>query len=151
MGGFARRGKQLHKKNERRCFIGRHIWSFCARVGPFGVRRSGLDLLLPLLFIKGSRLRGGSTSTGCSPLSLSRPPPPTLSFFLSRWAGFAIKPAPGESNASARCFLPLPGKAKKKKKTMSGDAGYLTGRKPMNYERRSRQGLCDIGVGREEA
>lgn len=83
--------------------------------------------------------------------SLALPPSSSHSVLLSlSLAGFAIKPAPGESNASARCFLPLPGKAKKNK-TMSGDAGYLTGRKPMNYERRSRQGLFDKEVGREEA
>lgn len=70
----------------------------------------------PSSLIKGSRLGGGSTSTGCSPQSLTPPPSSSHSLSLSpsRWlAGFAIKPAPGESNAPARCFLPLPGKDKK--------------------------------------
>lgn len=100
--------------------VGRHIWSFCARVGPFGVRRSGSNLLLPLLFIKGSRLRGGSTSTGCSPLSLSRPPPPTLSFFLSRWLALPSSRHLGRAMLRPDVFSHFQGKPPPQKKDNVG-------------------------------
>lgn len=141
--GLAHRGKQLHKKKEeRRCFIGRHIWSLCARVGLFGVRRSGSNLLPP----PPPSSKAAVSEEEALPrdvrfsLSLSCYPPPTL--FLPRTSLLAGWLCHQASIWRAQCFGQMFSPTSKKI-YMSGDAGYAMAHKLASYKSGSRHGLFE--------